>query len=391
MSRSTLITAWLLAVFPSVSSAAQYALTEIVASSQLGGALPTCYPAINNSSVVAFRFHNPQLGYAIYKSSAGTLTPVVDVSNSWYIPSIFVDINDAGVVAFTGQQDGTFGIYKGAGAVITTIAEGVGPFMPGANPNYGNPSISDTGEVIFHARNDSTFNAGEDEAGLFIGNGGGLTTLEYVPQDLRVILDPTISSDGQFLAYLWRQPGSNNWGFYRHEVAQANPKSLLTEHQAPRVYDAAVNNAGDVVWTNGDGLVGRSISLSIGGEAATLFAHSVGEFQHFPSVAMNNVGEVAFWAVGDTFEGIYTGPDRVLNKIVETGDPLAGSTIAVIGFGRAGLNDKGQITFWARLADGREGIYTATRIPEPCSAILMILAMLVTSAFGRRPRKQGRF
>lgn len=54
----------------------------------------------------------------------------------------------------------------------------------------------------------------------------------------------------------------------------------------------------------------------------------------------------------ETF-GIYTGPDRVADKVIATGDSLFGSTVTDLAFDRDGMNNKGQIAFTAHLADGR--------------------------------------
>jgi hypothetical protein len=64
---------------------------------------------------------------------------------------------------------------------------------------------------------------------------------------------------------------------------------------------------------------------------------------------------------GDGF-GIFTGPDPVGNKVISVGDSLFGSIVRNLGFFRDGLNNQGQIAFFASFADGTQGIYRADPI-----------------------------
>ena len=47
------------------------------------------------------------------------------------------------------------------------------------------------------------------------------------------------------------------------------------------------------------------------------------------------------------------------DKVIATGDNLFGSTVTALSMDRESMNDKCQIAFWARLANGTEGIYRA--------------------------------
>ena len=72
-------------------------------------------------------------------------------------------------------------------------------------------------------------------------------------------------------------------------------------------------------------------------------------------VALNRNGIVAFTAERpsiNTFRGIYTGPNFVADKVIQTGDALFGSTVVDVAFGNEGLNDSMQVAFLALLADG---------------------------------------
>ncbi len=58
-------------------------------------------------------------------------------------------------------------------------------------------------------------------------------------------------------------------------------------------------------------------------------------------------------------KGIFVGPDPVVNKVILTGDSLNGSTVTNLSFSKKGLNNLGQIAFYAELADGTRGIFQA--------------------------------
>ena len=94
----------------------------------------------------------------------------------------------------------------------------------------------------------------------------------------------------------------------------------------------------------------------------TLIADTSGPFSdfldaYFPGI--NKANQVAFVAtLRAGGSGIFTGPDPLADKVIATGDPLLGSTVVRLGFFR-GLNDAGQIAFWATLANGSGGWFRA--------------------------------
>jgi hypothetical protein len=99
---------------------------------------------------------------------------------------------------------------------------------------------------------------------------------------------------------------------------------------------------------------------------------------HYGDLDMTDEGTVAFGArisgaaSGTTEEGIYLADPEELLTVVRTGTLLEGSWVTDLNvtssssemFGpyrdQSGLNDHGQIAFWAELADGREGIFRFT-------------------------------
>ncbi len=99
-------------------------------------------------------------------------------------------------------------------------------------------------------------------------------------------------------------------------------------------------------------------------DSHTTFANNDGSFRNFAGNSINNRGTVTFLARLDAGgSGVFTGPDPVADKVIATGDPLLGSTVANLAISQSepgvGLNEKGQIAFFAELANGTQGIYRA--------------------------------
>ena len=97
---------------------------------------------------------------------------------------------------------------------------------------------------------------------------------------------------------------------------------------------------------------------------------SFGFFFGFTPPALNNNGEVAFFADLDSGgSGIFVGPDPVADRVIGTGDTLDGSTVTNLRFCDEGLNNSGQLAFQATLNDPsvpegvRVAIYRATPTP----------------------------
>jgi hypothetical protein len=82
------------------------------------------------------------------------------------------------------------------------------------------------------------------------------------------------------------------------------------------------------------------------------------------NVSINNSGDVAFFATdAGGRAGVFielTGGSKPV-PVIETGDPLFGSTVSAMSVGRFSLNDRGQIALRYQLKDGRAGIAVASR------------------------------
>jgi hypothetical protein len=135
----------------------------------------------------------------------------------------------------------------------------------------------------------------------------------------------------------------------------------------------SLNNKGEVGFI---GVTGGALSIIVSGKKKPrIVADTNGPFADFRGsppgfpgfdfevgVSLNDRGDVAFMAaLDDGGSGIFTGPDVVRDKVIATGDPLAGSSVsdtstgivAPIIMSRQSLNNNRQIVFQATLADGR--------------------------------------
>lgn len=263
-------------------------------------------PTINASGTVAFHAFPTAGGESLHTGSGGAITLVVDTSgpfSSFGEPSI----NASGTVAVQGGPDtGGDGTYTFSGGTTTTIAESGGEFFT----FVGRPSINAAGTASFVAFTDDG-----DEEGVFIGNGGPITTIAHTTGPFALLL------------------GSN----------------------------PSINDSGTVAFLAPTDAGAFGIFTGNGG-ATTPIVDASGPFFGFGDPALNADGTVAFAATFDNpgvGGGIFIGDDPVADKVIQIGDPLFGSTVTLLFFAKAGLNDDGDVAFGYTLDNGVSGIAVA--------------------------------
>lgn len=256
-------------------------------------------------------------GEGIFTGSGGPTTTIVDTSGP-FRAFIHPSINNLGIVAFVANPDtGGIGVFTTTSGSTTTIADS------GLFPNlfsFGRPSISDNQDVVaFGVR----FLGGSGD-GIYAGNGGPITTIANTNGPFRGFgADPAPSINARGVAAFGASLDSGLIGIFTGQF-------FTSGAPIPTVAD-----------TSGP-------------------FSDFGLFRFF--VSINDSNKVAFVArlraTGRL--GIFTGPDAVADKVIAEGDPLSGSLVVNLSTSHdRWLNNAGQIVFFARLADGTEGIYRA--------------------------------
>jgi hypothetical protein len=347
----------------------QYDYTRISDSSTPNFRFFDGQPAINASGTVSFQVDFATSGGGIFRGNGGALTTIATTSEGFTSFGTFASptINDAGAVAFLGQSSSTrSGIY---------VRGTASPFTP-ANPddthyNGGfndGPAINNVNQVAFRANIGSSFGGGQ---GVFRYDNASTTTQitrSGLESNFSTFLgDPAINSSGTVLFKATLVSGGN--GLFLGSGGAITTIASFPSVSAGEIGGwSAINDSGVVAY-----LVIQSGSTTVYRYAdgtSTPVVASGGVFTNVSNPSINSSGKIAF--VGNLAaggQGIFTGPDAVLDKVIQTGDPLFGSTVTGLAIGPRAFNAAGQLAFYATLADGREGVFVATPVPEPGGAL----------------------
>ena len=152
----------------------------------------------------------------------------------------------------------------------------------------------------------------------------------------------------------------------------------------------ALNDAGKVAFVASLDAGGQGLYTVTPGGSPVEIANTAGPFSSFGSPSINALDVLTFSADLDAGgrDFYVLPPGGSFTRLIGTGDPLDGSTVAGFTFpsNRYALNDAGQIAFTASFADGRQGIFVATPVPEPTS--LALLGVVRWRAILRRRRRR---
>jgi len=336
-------------------------------------------PAINNLGKVSFLGGG---GVQMWDGSTVVQLPTPGVTGF----KLNTAINDSGVVAF---MTGLAVYTTRAGGSLVTVANGSS--LP-AGTIVNSPAINNAGSVAFTG-GAYGFTSGTIYLYQWSGSGnptqlGSLGTYDLSEMTPR----PSINSSGT-IVITGRNIGGQKTGVYLASSAGLSP--VITSNTFGNAFGDAAINANGVMAVSKATLSGTD-QLLVGTGPLSVYSDSTGPFSTFRdetgysegNVSINTSGNLAFLAYTKPYNGfasggIFTGADPTNSAVVRAGDPLDGSTISELDFGPFGMNDNGQITFWAKLADGRTGIYLANPTPEPgmLGGVATLLFMLV------RPRR----
>ena len=345
-------------------------------------------PSINSEGTVAFAANlSPEI-FGIYTGSGGSTTTITQGPNSsvsFYNPVINDSDTVAYGVAISGPRAiGLLNVESSGGDVIT-----LDRFDSRLRTSY-RPAINNAGTVAFSATTQGRF--GPDTPFVFIqdisiSSGNSTTTIARTSDGFFSRLgDPALNDSGTVA--FWGDPVAGGSGIF---TSSGGSVATLIDSSGPfsSFRGTAINDSNTVAFLADLDAGGSGIFTSSGG-AITTVADTSGSFSSFgvESTAINDTGTVAFLANLDAGgAGIFTGLDSVVDQVIATGDLLFGSTVTSLSFSKTGLNNSGQVAFFARLANGTEGIFRANpasepsppqSVPEPAS----VLGLLVSGALG---------
>jgi len=317
-----------------------------------------------------------------------------------------VGVNNSGQVAFQGLVAGLnpYGLWSGAPGQVSLVAR-VGAPAPsaGAGVTFGQqlanatpfsiPDINTSGQVAFAAAISGNA-APYPPSGVWAG----------LPNSLTLVAKTGGAAPGL-------SPGTTWAHIYDATPGLSTPAPPLLNEQGKILLQGSTlpgpggpsqtSDFGWGLWAGNPGslsLVAHA-GLPAPGEAATFQQMTSGLYGSFTdAMAINDAGQVAFTALLSTsHKGIWaTNTAGVLTKIAVTGEllqvaPGDSRTIQSLVFlggsggadGRGtGLNDSGQISFWAGFGDGTSGIFisNAVAVPEPGTAILAFIGLVALFA-----------
>jgi PEP-CTERM motif len=375
-----LLLAWTMFFTHSVKGAA-YVFTNIADSHS--GFSP--FSILNPPSINAFAqaaFFGQGFGFdafGIYRGSGGPLTTIASNVTGFRDLDRQPSINNEGAVGFGGfPTPAGSGLFIGDGSLLTTIAL-----------NSGNPytmfqsisSINEGGAIAFSAVLDS------GDAGIFVIDGGSTRTivLRSEPIFSGFFSDLALNAAGTVAFHGYLDAGGN--GIF---TGNGGPTVTVATDSGPfSGFDQfpGINSAGTVVFEADLDAGGSGVFSGDGGPLLTLALSEGTPYASFFGTSINTSGAVAFRANLDAGgSGIFTGPDAATDKIIARNDALFGSTIKNVSLGNSALNDAGQVAFFYELNNGRTGIAVATPVvPEPSA--LGLLCMFGAASLALRWRR----
>jgi hypothetical protein len=329
------------------------------------------FPAINSRGAVAFVATQNGTEQEVFKWDRRDLRTIASTSGTNF--TFFGDsvaINAAGVVAFqaslnTGGR--AAGIFTSDGLTTKTIINSTEQGLPGVG--IGPPSINAAGTVAFEALRN-----GLKSTIIFTGNGGALTqVLDSLNSNFGSFGAVAINARGEIVFLGVHKDRSQGIFLAVPNLDEAGKSENLPAGAVSVVDvvnnfdffgfgDPVINDAG-VVADSAGGVAGLEI---FSGNARGITARtdpSSALFAEFEHPSMNNRGAVAFSAFETNgAQGIFvelTGGASPV-AVLQTGDPLFGSTVTAVTVGRFAFNDHFQLVFGYELADGRSGIAIAS-------------------------------
>lgn len=299
-------------------------------------------PSLNNLGIVNFSASLNSSGSGLFTDETDPTQALVD-SNGFLSYLGISNINDGKTIAFVaGLDNAEAGVFtRGEQGDITNIADTSGQF----SAFIGGPSLNNQGTVSFLAQLDV------GNSGIFSQQGGQLNTVIVTDEPFTIAgTTDTLSSLGS--------PSLNN--------------------NNTNIFRAGLISGEGGIFISNNGVI-------------TPIADSSNEFSTFGEPSINDFGQVSFLAGLDQGGfALFSGQiGETFNRIIGTGDTLFGKEISSLSFFGKGLNNMGQLAFYASFEDGSQGIFIgaediAPEIPETSATLPFLVVQVLVGLLWQR-------
>jgi hypothetical protein len=324
----------------------------------LGGV--SCVGLSNTGTVIVVFVPAGSPGRQLWKGDGVTFSQVAPS-----VASLCASINGLDETAYVIQvAASTFQLVTNSAGTLATLAS-----TPLLNPSLTHhPALSDGGSAVFV----SGSTAGP---GIRVGPAGPIVYDPAIHPVFPGFASPVSMNDSATVVF-GASSAAGARGIYRGSVVPlietgdaVSGGTIGIGLQAP-----LINNSGTVAFIGGlTGSSGTTSGIFTTSDGVTVTrvglppADGIGG-----SFSVNNAGVVAYRKVSGLGSGLSLGrPGAVDTPVISFNGSLDGSVLHGVFVWPESLNDKGQIAFWADLADGRRGIYRA----DPPPANLQVAAI----------------
>ena len=314
---------------------------------------------INSSGAVAFTARPAAGNTSIYSGSGNGIVLVFEGGATFSTPQVTwaTGFNDSGTVAF-----------QGGGGVYTATAGGT--FFQVATQTGGTsilPAIDNAGTVAYGIVNSKIMTrTGTADAQVLVSD----TELPRA----NALAAPTlagvsINNSGTVAFYangVQTTIGGCNCGLFTK--GPSGPATSVSPFQQNIDIAPEINENGAIAFAGTYQNV-KGVFVASGGQIGVLVDLGTQVVSlDTKNVSLNSKGEVVYYAkfgISPFVQGIFTGPDKVADKVIASGDPLFGSVVSEIPASQTPgryLNDNGQVAFAYRLSNGLSGVAVATPV-----------------------------
>lgn len=310
--------------------------------------------AINSDGTVVFNASLPggQSGY--FTGKGGTHQEILTTSDGFSSLLSWPAINDNNMIVFSGQKTGEFGmfvpgVFSTAGGTVNDLALKDISSPDGFKTFHTSPHInSDT--VAFTTR----LNTNRDAIFTVPATGGTPAMLIGNSSEWLGFGGPSINSNGLVACWAYHSPDGA-------KIMTTSGSTTTTIADTSGSYtgfasDVSVNRHGQVAYVgyvtiNETSYMG--LYLSDGTNTQTIAETApAGAYTNIQFPCVSDSGLVSFFGrLPDNREGIFTGPNPATSTVVIEGGEINGRTIYNVMYSIHGMNNVGQIAFVAQFDD----------------------------------------